>query len=147
MQEHRLGVVGADDHQFRCADPLHDIRQRDVARLRHRTWIEGGDLRHGVVGGADEPRGVGRIRDQHTVGVHADGLEPAAVVVEVPSDGADQCDVATENADREGHVACDAATMHDQIVDEEAQRHFLQVLRQKLFGEFAGKPHQMVGRN
>ena len=79
--------------------------------------------------------------------VHADGLEPAAVVVEVLSDGTDQRDVAAENADREGHVACDAAAMDDQIVDQEAQRHLLQVIGQKLFGEFAGKPHQMVGRN
>ena len=52
-----------------------------------------------------------------------------------------------QNADSEGHIACDAATMYDQIVDQETQRHLLKMLGQELFGELPGEPHQMVGRN
>ena len=147
VQEHRLGVVCADDHQFRCADPLHDVSQGDVARLGHGTGIEGRDLCHGLVGRAHESRGVRSLGDEHAVCVHAYRLEPCAVVVEVPAHSADQCDIPAQNADCEGHVARDAAAMHDQIVDQETQRHLLKMLGQKLFGEFPGEPHQMVGRN
>jgi hypothetical protein len=37
--------------------------------------------------------------------------------------------------------------MHHQIVDQEAQGYLLEVIGQQLFGEPAGEPHQMVGRN
>ena len=35
VQEHRVGVVGADDHQFRCAGSRYDVGELDVAGLRH----------------------------------------------------------------------------------------------------------------
>ena len=60
------------------------------------------------------------------------------VVVEVLAYGADERDVTAEHADGVGHVACDAAAVHDQIVDQEAQRHLLQVIGQQLLGELPG---------
>ena len=147
VQEHRIGVVGADDHQFRCPDAGYDVGKRDVAGLRHRPRIEGRDLRHVVVGGADEPSGVGGVRDEHVVAVHAGGLEPLPVVVEVLAYGAHERDVTAEQADGVRHVACDAAAVHHQIVDQEAQRNLLQVIGQQLLGKPAGKTHEMVGRN
>src|SRR6058998_2235617 len=57
------------------------------------------------------------------------------------------CDITAEHADRERHVACDAAAVDDQIVDEEAQRHLLQMIRQELLREPTWKTHEMVGRN
>ena len=56
-------------------------------------------------------------------------------------------DVATEYADRVRHVACHATAVDDQIVDQETQRHLLQMIGQKLLGEPTRKTHEMVGRN
>ena len=70
-----------------------------------------------------------------------------AVFVEVVAGRADQRDVAAQHADGEGDVARHAATVNHQVVDQEAQRHLLQVIGQQLLGEPAGKTHQMVGRN
>ena len=147
MQEHRVGVVGADDHQIRCAPSRHDVGQLDVAGLRHRAGIERRDLGHVLVGGADEPGGVGGVGHQHAVAVHAVAGEPARVVVEVRADRADQHRVSAEHADGEGDVSRDAAAVDDQVVHQEAQRDLLQVFGQQLFGEPARKLHEMVGRD
>ena len=64
--------------------------------------------------------------------------EPLPVVVEVLACGADQGNVAAEHADGERHVARHAAAVHHQVVDEEAQRHLLQVIGQQLLGEAPG---------
>jgi hypothetical protein len=37
--------------------------------------------------------------------------------------------------------------MNHQVIDEEAERHLLQVIGQQLLGKSARKPHQIVGRN
>ena len=147
VQEHRVGVVGADDHQIRCAPSRYDIGQLDVAGLRHRTGVEGRDLGHVLVRGADESGGVGGVRHQHAVAVHAVAGEPAPVVVEVLAYRADERRVPAEDADGVGHVSRDAAAVDDQIVHQEAQRHLLQVFGQQLLGELARKPHEMVGRD
>ena len=120
VQEHRVGVVGADDHQIRCAPSRHDIGQLDVTSLRHRTGIERRDLGHVLVCGADESGRVGGVRHQHAVAVHAVAGEPAPVVVEVLPDGADQRRVSAEDADGVGHVSRDAAAVDHQIVHQEA---------------------------
>ena len=74
-------------------------------------------------------------------------LQPFAVVAEVVTGRADQRDVTAQHADGERDVARHAAAMNHQVVNQEAQRHLLQMLGQQVLGESAGKPHQIVGRN
>ena len=109
--------------------------------------IERGDLGHGLIGRADEPRRVRRVGDEDAVAVHAVRRQPLPVVVEVIAGGADQRNVTAEHADRERHVARHAAAVDHQIVDQEAQRNLLQVIGQQLLGKPTRKPHEMVGRN
>ncbi len=82
------------------------------------------------------------------VGVDAVRLQPLAVVAdEVVTSGSDQSHVAAEHADGEGDVSGDAAAVDHQVVDQEAQRHLLQMLGQQVFGESTRKPHQIVSGN
>ena len=132
VSEHRVRIVGADDDQFRLADIGDDVGQLDVSRLGHRAGIEGGDLRHVEIGGADEPGGVLGIGDEHGAAVDTGGFQPLAIVGEVDAGRAHQCRVATQDADRVGHVSGHAATVHDEVVDQKAQRDLLQVLGKEL---------------
>jgi hypothetical protein len=131
----------------RAAAAVDHVGELDVARLAHRARVERRQLCHVVVGGADEPRGVGGVGDQHAVAVDAVAGEPFAVLAEVLADGADQGGRTAQDADRVGHVARHATAVDHQIVDQEAQRHLLQVFGQQLLGEPPGKAHQVVGRN
>ena len=125
-----------------------DVGQLDVAGLRHRAGIERRDLSHVLVGGADEPGRVGGVRDQHAVAVDAVRGEPAAGSRRSPCRPRRPASASPPSTpDGEGHVARDAAAMDDQIVDEEAQRHLLQMVGQQLLGEPARETHQMVGRD
>ncbi len=128
-------------------DGRHDVGELDVAGLRHGARIERGDLGHVHVGGADEACGVRGLGDQHVVAVDAVGLQPFAVVAEVVAGRTDQCHVAAQHADGEGDVSRHAAAMNHQVVDQETERHLLQMIGQQVLGKPAGKPHQVVGRN
>ena len=136
--EHRGGVVGPDDHQFGRADGGHHVGHLDVAGLRHRTRVERGDLRHVQVGGADEAGGVLGVGDQHAAAVDAGGLQPFAVVGEIHTCRTHQYGVSAQHADGVRHVAGHPAPVDHEIVDEEAQRHLLQMLGQELLGEPPG---------
>ena len=84
-------------------------------------------------------RAVWAVSRHSTLSQSTPATQPFAVVVEVLADGADQRGVAAEHADGVGHVAGHAAAVDHQIVDQEAQRHLLQMLGQQLFGEPPGK--------
>ena len=61
------------------------------------------------------------------VAVDAVRLQPLAVVAEVVAGRADQSHITTQHADGEGDVSGHPAAMDHQVVDQEAQRHLLQV--------------------
>jgi hypothetical protein len=77
----------------------------------------------------------------------ATGLQPLAIIGEIGAGGPHQHRVSTERTDRVRHISRDAAPMHHKVVDEEAQRHLLQVFGEQLLGEPARETHQMIGRN
>ena len=108
-------------HEPDAAQGTRDIDVRVTCSAGTYIRALGRDLGHILVGGADEPRGVRAVRHQHVVAVHAVRGEPLPVVVEVRADRTHQRRVSAEHAHREGHVARDAAAVHDEVVDEEAQ--------------------------
>jgi hypothetical protein len=81
------------------------------------------------------------------VSVDTVALQPFTVVVEVVADRPDQRGVTPEHPDGEGDVAGHPAAVDHQVVNEEAERNFLQVVGEQLFGEPAREPHQMVSCN
>jgi len=145
VAEHRFGVIGADDHQLGGADGVHDACHRDVAGQRHRPRVERRDLGHVEIGGAHKPGGVLGVGDQHVGAVDTGGLQPLAVVGEIHPRRADQYRAAAEHTDGVRHVARDPAAVHHQVVDQETQRHLLQMFGQQLLGKPSGETHQMVG--
>jgi hypothetical protein len=119
VADHRLRVVGADQHEVEAAQPLRHRGQLDVAGLAHRAGVERGDLAHVGVGGADEAGGVRHLADVHRVAVHAVPLQPGAVVGEVGADRAEQHRAQPELGHAEGDVRRHPATAQHQVVDEE----------------------------
>jgi hypothetical protein len=122
-----------------------DRCQLDVAGLGHGARVERGDLVQVVVGGADEARRVRHLADVHRGAVHPVALEPGTVVGEVGADRAHQDRVQAELAHPEGDVRRDAAAADDQVVDEERQRHLVQLVGDERLRELAREVHQVVG--
>jgi hypothetical protein len=147
VADHRGRIVRADQHEVQAADAGGDRGELDVARLRHRAGVERGDLVEVVVGGAHEPRGVGDRADVHRAAVDAMPLQPGAVVGEVGADRAEQDRAQAELAHAERDVRRHAAAAYHQVVDEERQRHLVQLVGDELVGEPAGEVHQVVGRD
>ncbi len=122
MAQHGVGVVGADEHEVEPAQPVGHGRQLDVAGLAHRAGVERRDLAHVLVGGADEPRGVGDVADVHRQAVDAVALEPTPIVeVEVGADRPDESRGESELRHAEGDVRRDSAPTNHKVIDEERQ--------------------------
>ena len=147
MVEHRRRVVGADDHQFGLARCRDDVRKPDVAGPRHRARVERRDLGHVQICRAHEPCGVLSVGDQNVLAVDARRLQPFPVVGEVDTGRTDQQRATAEHTDRIGHVAGHPAVVNHEVLDQEAQRHLLQMLGEELFGKPPGETHQVVGGN
>jgi hypothetical protein len=147
VAQHGLRVVRADEHQVEAADLGREGRQLDLAGLGHGAGVERRDLAHVVVGGADEPRGLGGLGDVHAGAVDAVALEPGLVVGEVGADRADQHGGRAEHRHTERDVRADAAATHRQVVDQEAQGDAMQLLSHELLGEPPRKVHEVVGRD
>src|ERR1700744_5907944 len=145
VPEHRLGVVGADQHQVDPAGPGGDVSDGDVPRLGHRPGIERGDLVAVLVGGADEPGGVVPLGLEHAAGVDAVRLQPGAVLGEVLPNGTDQQGLQAKAAHTERDVRGDAALPDLQAVHEERQGDPVELVRDQMLGEFTWKGHQVVG--
>src|SRR5690606_40101495 len=121
VPDHRLRVVGSHDDQVDAAEALGERRQFDVARLGHRSRVEGGDLVVVPVGGAHEPGGVPHLGDVHPGRVDTVAFQPGGVVGEVRADRADQDRVQSETAQAEADVGGDPSPAYFQFVDEEGQ--------------------------
>ncbi len=147
MADHRLRVVGADQHQVEAADAVGDRLELDAAGLGHGAGVERGDLVVVLVRGAHEARGVPGLGDVDGPAVHVVALQPAAVLGEVRAGRADQDRAQAEHAHAEGDVRRDAAAADVEGVDQEGQRHGVQLLGDQLVGEPAGEGHQVVGRD
>jgi hypothetical protein len=147
VAQHGVRVVRADEHQVEAADLLRDGRQLDLAGLGHRAGVERRDLAHVVVGGADEPRGVGGLGDVHARAVDAVALEPGLVVTEVVADSADQHGGCAQYGHAERDVRADTAATNHQVVDQEAQGDAMQLLGHELLCEPPREVHEMVGRD
>ncbi len=146
VAQHRLGVVGADEHEVEV--PLGvDRAELDHPGLGHRPGVEGGDLGHRVVGGADEARGVPRLRDVHVVGDDAVAGQPAAVVGEVLARGADEDRPRAEHRHPEADVARDTAAADLEGVGEEAHRDLVELLDDEGVREGTPEGHEVVGRD
>ncbi len=145
VAEHRLGVVGTDDHKIGCTRARNDVGQLDVTGLRHSSRVERGDLGHVLVCGADKPGRVGRLRDEHAVTVHTVAGEPLPILIEIRANRPHQHRAAAQHAHGESHVSRDTSAMHDEVVNEETQRHLLQMVGEELLGEPTRKTHQMIG--
>ena len=147
VAQHRLGVVGPDDHVVGLADAVDDRLELDLARLAHRAGVEAGDLRHRGVVGAHEARGVARLGDVHGVAVDVVALEPGAVVGEVLADGADEHRAQAQVAQAEADVGGAAAAAHLQVLDQEGHRELVELVDDQAVGEPAREGHQVVGRD
>ena len=146
VAQHRLGVVGADEHQVEV--PLGvDRAELDHPGLGHRPGVERGDLGHRVVGGAHEPGGVPRLRDVHVVGDHAVPAQPAAVVGEVLPGGADEDRPRAEHRHAEADVAGHPAPADLEGVGEEAHRDLVELLDDEGVREGTPEGHEVVGRD
>ncbi|BCB84003.1 hypothetical protein Psuf_013160 [Phytohabitans suffuscus] len=145
VADHRVRVVGADQHEVEAADALGDRRQLDVAGLAHRAGVERGDLAQVVVGGADEAGGVRHLADVHRLAVDAVPLQPRAVVGEVGTHRAQEQRAQAELGHAERDVGGDATSPHDQVVDQERQGDLVQLIGDELVGEPTGETHEMVG--
>jgi len=74
-------------------------------------------------------------------------FQPAPVILEVGPDRADQQRTQAEQAEPEGDIGRYPAPPDGQVVDEKRQRDLIQLVRDELVGELAGKRHQVVGRD
>lgn len=146
MPQHGLGIIGADEHQLQLVF-LGEVADIDVAGLAHRARVERRDLRHIVVGGADEPRGVRPVGDLHTAAVDTVGFQPGAVLGEIRADGADQQRRPVQQAHGVRDIARDPTAADLQIIDQEAQRHMVELVGQQRVGEPSGETHQVVCGN
>ena len=80
-------------------------------------------------------------------GLDAVSLQPAAVVVEVAAHAADEQGPESEHAHAEADVRGHPSAPDVEVVDEEAQAHVGQLIREQLVGEAAGIGHEVVGRD
>src|SRR5205085_2074846 len=94
-----------------------------------------------------EPGGVGDVAHVDRVAVDAVAGQPAAVVGEVGADRTHQDRAEAEQTHAEGDVRGDPAPPDREVVDEERQRHLVQLVGQELLGEAAREMHQVIGRN
>jgi hypothetical protein len=76
VTQHAIGIGRTDDDEIGLADALHDRQELDVARLAHRTGIEGSELVRLDIRRADETSGVVHLAHVHGVGVDAVTLQP-----------------------------------------------------------------------
>jgi hypothetical protein len=74
-------------------------------------------------------------------------LEPAAVVVEILADGADQDRAETEHAHAEADVARHSPTPDVELFDDEGQGDLVQLVDDQRVGEPPRVLHQMVCRD
>ena len=95
---------------------------------RHRPGVEGRDLGHVLVGGADEAGGVLGLGDVHGLAVHAVALQPAAVVGEVLTDRPHEDRALPEVGHAEGDVGGHPAAADLEVVREEGQRDLVELL-------------------
>ena len=145
VPQHRLGVVGADDDEVEPADPSAMGLELDRPGLAHRPRIERGDLRHVLVGGADEAGCVLGLRDVHRGAVHAVALQPAAVVGEVLAHGPDEDRTLPEVGHAERDVGGDPAAADLEVLGEEGERDLVELLDDEGVAEAALEGHQVVG--
>ena len=141
------GSLAPMTHEVEAPDPVGHRLSSIWRASRHRAGVEGGDLRHVVVGGADEPRSVPGLGDVHGLAVHAVALEPAAVVGEVLTDRSHEDRALPEVGHAEGDVGGDAAAADLQVLGQEGERDLVELLDDEGVGEAALEGHQVVGGN
>jgi hypothetical protein len=146
VSQHGGGVVGADQDEGRPADALGDLGEVDAGCLGHGPGAEGGDLVLVLVGRAHEAGGVQGFADPYDGRVDSVCPQPGVALGEVPAGRADQDRVEAEDAETEGDVGGDAASVHVESVCEERQGDALQLILEQLLGEASGEHHQVVGR-
>ena len=83
----------------------------------------------------------------HASGVHAVALEPAAILGEVRPRRPDQQRPQAEAAKAKRDIGGHSPAPDVQRVHEEGQRDLVELIRDKLLDETAGKGHEMVGGN
>jgi hypothetical protein len=145
VPDHRRRVVRGDHHQVQPAVGGGDRTQFDLPCAGHRAGVEGRDLVHILVGGADEPGRLHVLAPVDLGAVHAVPGQPGVVVAEVGAGRADQDRVEPQGRHPEADVGRHPAAAHHQVVDQERQRHPVQLIGQQRLGEPAREMHQVVG--
>ena len=117
--------------------PVDRRRELDHAGLAHRAGVERPDLAHLLVGRADEAGGVLDRRDVHESQSTPCRVSQTAVVVEVRRRPRRSAPALRRAAPCRSDVGRDAAAADDEVVDEEGQRHLVQLVGEQLLGELA----------
>jgi hypothetical protein len=140
---HGAGIVGRHDRQIAVADAA----ERELAGVGHRARVERRDLVVVLVGAAEEGRRelAGHLHDVR--GVDAGRLEPAPIFAEVLAGRRHEKGALAEQGQGVRDVRRAAAAPLVHRVHEEAQADAVDVLRQQVLGEPAGKRHQVIEGN
>ena len=146
VAEHRLGVVGADQHQVEPADPVGDRLELDQPGLAHRAGVEGARSGCGRrrwcrrSGRCAGPRRCGPRRCPRRAGPARRGTRRSRRPRRRPGSGA----VPSRPMPKQ-MLGADPATADVERVDQEGERDRVQLVGDQLVGETAGEGHQVVG--